>query len=67
MVAIAWRTVGAPLNGEGHLAQSDGTDRPVADGTLLHVLLLVVGRRRRRQCTGAGLFVYYPTTWNAIR
>src|SRR5580704_17900793 len=28
--------VGAALDGEGHLAEADRADRPVADGTLLH-------------------------------
>ena len=60
--------VGAALNGQGHLAQPDGADGAVTDGTLLHVLLLVVAwRHRPRERTGAEVSVYYPTTWNAIR
>ena len=37
--------IGPSLNGQRHFAQSDGTDGPVADGTLLHVASPRVLRR----------------------
>ena len=60
------RPVRTALNGERHLAEPDGAHRAVSDGTLLHVALLVVARWTAVS-PGTALFVYYPTTWNAIR